>query len=148
MRLLAILQVVALTLGVSGGGARAGRAQVRQYEVVLYEGVPPESYPEEARKDLKPEKPLLSMRVEEGEKFHAEGAGATFEGKILSARGDKIKVRIERSNLRSTSAGAFTKEVKLGDGFSSTLFGFSSVVWMFYFRVRRASEDDRNGPAE
>jgi hypothetical protein len=138
MRLLAFLQVVALTLSVSGVAAQRDSAKAERYEVVLYEGVPPESYAEELKKDLKPEKPLLSIRVEEGEKFHAEGRGAMFEGKLLSVRGDEVKVRMERSNLASTSAGVFTKEVKLGQEFASTLFGFSSVVHMYYFRVRRA----------
>src|SRR5215213_5998069 len=120
MRLLALLQVFALALSASGGGARQSAARVSQYEVTLYEGVAPESYPEEARKELKPEKLQLSMRVEEGEKFHAEGRAAAFEGKILKVSGDEVEVRIEKSNLLSTSGGPFTKKVKLGEGFAST----------------------------
>ena len=58
-------------------------AQVPQYDVIMYEGFPLESYPEEARKELKPEKRLLSIRVEAGVQFHAEGRRTMFEGRIL-----------------------------------------------------------------
>ena len=142
MRLLILFQAVALTLSFTGVGAQSGSERVKQYDVILYEGASPESYPEEARKELKPEKPLLTIRVEEGEKFHAEGNGAMFEGKILGVKGNEIEVRIERSHLGSTSASDFTRDVKLKEGFTSTLFGFSSIIRLYYFRVKSVSEDN------
>jgi hypothetical protein len=144
MRILALVQAAALALAVSAVAAQDGPARTPRYEVVMYEGAAPESYSVEAREEFKPVegRALLSIRVEEGEKFHAEGAGAMFEGKILSACGDRVKVRVERSRLYSTSAPSFTKDVKLGEGLSPTLYGFGSVIHIYYFRVRRTPGDE------
>jgi hypothetical protein len=145
MRLLTLFQAVALTFGFLVGGLQGNPTRVEQYDVILYDGASPASYSEEAKKEMPPEKPLLTIRGEEGEKFHAEGNGAVFEGKILSVKGDEVEVRIKRSRLGSTSTGEFTKSVKFDEDFTATLFGFSSIVRIYYFRVKRVSEEGAEG---
>jgi hypothetical protein len=146
MRLLSLIQATALVLGFSFVRGQSGPEQVKQYEVILYEGVAPESYPEEAREDLKPEKPRLSMRVEEGEKFHAEGNGAMFEGKILSVKDGKIELRIERSKLASTGCDHISASVELNEAVSPKVCGFSSIIFSYYFRVKSVAGDGPDEP--
>ena len=146
MRLLSLIQATALAVGFSCIGTQNTPERVKQYEVILYEGAAPESYPEEARKDLKLEKPRLSMRVEEGEKFHAEGNGAMFEGKILSVKDGKLELRIDRSQLASTGCNHISASVGLNDAVSPKLCGFGSIIFLYYFRVKNVAEDGHAGP--
>jgi|SRR5215204_997533 len=146
MRLLILIQATALVLGFPCIGVQSGPEQVKQYEVILYEGAAPESYPEEARKDLKPEKPRLSMRVEEGEKFHAEGNGAMFEGKIPRVKDGKVELRIDRSQLASTGCDRISASVGLNEAVSPKLCGFGSIVFLYYFRVKDITKDSPDRP--
>ena len=148
MRLIILLQIAALAFNFSDIGVQGGSEQVRQYEVILYEGVAPESYPEEAKAELKPEKPRLSIRVEEGEKFHAEGNGAMFEGKILSVKEGKAEFRIERSRLASTECDHISATVGLGEAVSPRSCGFSSIIFLYYFRVKSVNKDGHDGSEE
>jgi hypothetical protein len=145
MRLLTLIQAITLALGFSCVRAQSGPEPVKQYEVILYEGAAPESFPEEDGKDLKPEKPRLSMRVEEGEKFHAEGNGAMFEGKILSVKEGKVELKIERSRLTSTECDDISATMGLGEAVSPRTCGFQSIIFLYYFRVKSVAEDGRDG---
>ena len=143
MRSLILFLLVTLALSFSGLRAQESSGQVAQYDVVMYEGFPPESYPAEAGKELKPEKPLLTIRVEAGVKFHAEGKGTMFEGRLLSVKDGEAELKIERSRLNSTSCDPIAATVKLNEAISSGGCMFSSIVFSYYFRVKSAGEDDR-----
>jgi hypothetical protein len=143
MRLLILLQVVSLTLIPPAVGVQEGPEQATRYDVIMYAGVPPESYPEEARKELKPEKPLLSIRVEAGVKFHAEGNGSMFEGRLLSVRDGKAELRMEKSRLHTTSCTPIAVTMKLNEAASSGGCIFSSIVFLYYFRVKSINGGDR-----
>jgi hypothetical protein len=127
--------VAALILSLSGVGVSRATDQVQQFDIGLHAGHPPVSYSAEIRKQSKFEKPLLSVRVAAGERFHAEGNGARFEGSILNIRGEEVEVEIERSSLLSTAGASFTTSSKLGEGFGPNQFGFSSIIFLYHFRV-------------
>jgi hypothetical protein len=93
----------------------------------------------EARDEPK-EKPLLAMRVEEGEKFHAEGNGVMFEGKILSVKEAKLELRIEKSRLGTTECNSISATVELGGALSPRSCAFSSIIFIYYFRVKSVNE--------
>ena len=138
MRALTLIQAMALVLILSCVAARA-QVPVKQYEVILYEGSPPEEYFGEARDNPK-EKALLSMRVEEGEKFHAEGNSVMFEGKILSVKEARLELKIEKSRLGSTECSSISATVELGGALSPRSCAFSSIIFIYYFRVKSVNE--------
>jgi hypothetical protein len=109
----------------------------------MYEGLPPESYREEARKELKPEKPLLAVRGEVGVEFHAEKHRVRFEGKLLNVKDGEVELEIKRSRLNSTSCDPIAATLKLNEPISPTVCGFSSIIFSYYFRVKSAGDDDR-----
>ena len=93
----------------------------------MYEGVPLESYPEEARKELKPEKRLLSIRVEAGVRFHAEGPGTMFEGRILGVKAGGVELRIDRSHWGSSACIPISATLELNEAVSPGTCSFSGV---------------------
>ena len=146
MQLLSLIQATTLIFGLSMVRLQSGPVRMRQYEVILYEGLAPDSYQEDARKDLQPEKPRLSMRVEEGEKFHAESNDAMFEGKILSVKEGNIDLRIDRSHLFSTACSQISVSVELNKAvYSNSGCVFSSIFFMYYFRVNSVTKEGAEG---
>jgi hypothetical protein len=111
-------QALALAFGLTGLRAQENSAQVPQYDVIMYEGFPLESYPEEARKELKPEKRLLSIRVEAGVQFHAEGTGTMFEGRILGVKAGGVELRIDRSHWGSSACIPISATLELNEAVS------------------------------
>ena len=142
MRSLVLLQIVALALSLPIIRAQESSGQTPRYEVIMYEGFPPESFPEEARKELKPEQPLLSIRVEAGVKFHAEGRGMMFEGRLSGVKDGGAELEIERSRWGSSACSPITATVKLGEAVSPGGCIFSGVVYSYYFRVKSAAEGE------
>ena len=148
MRLQVLFYLAALVLGLSVLGAKDTIAQSVQYDITMYEGFPHEAYPEQDRKDLKPEKALLRTRVEVGEKFHVEGQGVMFEGELLGVRNGNAEFRIDQSHRGSTSCNPIGGTVKLTEAALPRVCGFSSIILSYYFRVKSASVDERVGQQE
>ena len=84
MRLLTLLLIVALPANLVGVEGQGVAEQTKQYEVIMYEGIPPESFPKKDRKKLAPEKPLLIASVGADGKFQAKLNDAMFEGRLKS----------------------------------------------------------------
>lgn len=142
MRSLILLQIVALAISLPILRTQESSGQVPRYDVIMYEGFPPESFPEEVRKDLKPEKPLLSISVEAGVKFHAEGRGMMFEGRLSGVKDAGAELEIQRSRWGSSACSPISATVKLGEAVSPGGCIFSGVVYSYYFRVKSAAKGE------
>lgn len=126
--------------------ANAGQitSNTKTCEVVMYLGVPPESLREEDRKNLEPEKPLLTALVKPDGNFQADNEGASFEGTISNEKDDKVQVQIKESHLNSTSCFQINALVKPNEPIVPKACGFSSIVFSYYFRVRSTADEVAN----
>ena len=143
MRLLISSLIVSLAACFVTGRAQETTKQDERFEVVMYEGFPAESLPAEFRKELKPEKALLIAPVTENGKFKAEMDGAMFEGTLKSVKGKKVGITITQSQLYSTSSFPIKGVVKLNGAVFGRAYTFSSIIFSYYFRLRRQNENLR-----
>jgi hypothetical protein len=139
MFLLIVFQILVLSSSCQGNEQQTGNPAI-EYEVVMYAGFPPESIPEEDRKNLPPEKPLLIALVETDGRFDAKSEGEMLEGTISNEKDGKIGVKIDRSSLGSTSCSKINALVKLGEPVSPKSCAFGSIIFSYYFRVRKRAE--------
>ena len=143
MRLLVLLLIVFLPASFATGHPQETTKQDEHFEIVMYEGLPAESLPLEFRKELKPEKPRLIAPVAEDGKFKAKMDGAMFEGTLKSVKGKKLEITITQSQLYSTSSFPIKGVVKLNGAVFGRAYTFSSIIFSYYFRVRRQNENLR-----
>src|SRR5207245_3073806 len=140
MLLLLLFPIMALSRNLQGNDRQIDNL-LKKYEVVMYRGFPPESLPEEDRKNLEPEKPLLPALVGSEGKFQAENEGANFEGTISNEKDDEIQVQIKQSHWNSTSCFEINALVKANEPISPKACGFSSIIFWYYFRVRSPADE-------
>lgn len=143
MRLLILLLIVSLPAGFATGHPQETAKQDEHFEIVMYEGFPAESLPVEFRKELKPEKPLLIAPVAEDGKFKAEMNGAMFEGTLKSVKDKKLEITVTQSQLYSTSSFLIKGVVKLNGAVFGRAYAFSSIIFSYYFRVRRRTDNSQ-----
>ena len=146
MRLLTLVMMVALLTTLVGVEAHGRAEQIEQYEVIMYEGIPPESLPKKERKKLPPEKSLLIAPVDAEGKFQASLNGAMFEGRLKSVKGGQVEIEIKQSQLNSTSGFPINAIVKLDQALSPAGYGISSILFSYYFRVRSKGSDRQECP--
>jgi len=113
-----------------------GRERVARYQITLYEGVPPDSTTRPSRPTLNTEKPLLTVSVEAGKRFNAKGTDVTFDGMLLAVKNARADLRIDHSKVQSTSCDAIVAKAKLNEPIRPSACGFSSVIFLYYFKVR------------
>lgn len=140
MRLLISLLIVSLATSFVTGRAQETTKQDEHFEIVMYEGFPAENLPMDFRKELKPEKPLLIASVAEDGKFKAEMDGAMFEGTLKTVKDKKFEITITQSQLYSTSSFPIKGVVKLNGAVFGRSYAFSSIIFSYYFRVRKRTE--------
>jgi len=137
---LILLQVFTLVFNIVIYQSISTAEQLDRYEVVMYSGVPPESYPEEQRKKLPPEKSILVASIAMDGRFQAMKKGAAMEGIITILEDGRLKVIIKESKLNSTSGGPIETIVRPGETIDSKGAIFSSIIFLYYFRVQKAAE--------
>lgn len=140
MSLLILLLIVSLPASVVKSPSQETTKQDQRFEIVMYEGFPAESLPVNFRKELKPEKPLLIAPVAEDGKFKAQMDGAMFEGTLKTVNGEKLEITITQSRLYSTSSFPIKGVVKLNGAVFGRAYAFSSIIFSYYFKVRRRTE--------
>jgi len=115
----------------------------------MYEGFPPESLAEDIRKSYGPEKsPALTAKVTADGKFKAGLPGTSLDGQITKIDGDKIEVIIQHATLFTTGSSDVKATVKLNEPIMPGMYLFSSIVFSFYFRVTKNTEEKEATPAE
>jgi TonB family protein len=108
----------------------------KTYEIDMYLGVPAEILPEEARKQLTPEEPVLvAFSTAEG-KFHVDNGDVALEGTISNDENNKIKVQIRDSRYGSTACPNINVAVDENEPIVPKACAFSSIIFAYYFRVR------------
>jgi hypothetical protein len=137
---LALFQVVALIFNAVTYKPSSLVEQINRYEVVMFCGFPPESYSEELRKTLPPEKSILVVSVTVDGRFQGVKDGAMMEGIITRLEDGRFKVMIKKSQLDTTSAIPIERVVRPDEAVMAEGFLFSSIIFSFYFRVRSAAE--------
>jgi hypothetical protein len=122
-------------------------------KVVMYPGIPPESLAhlsEDIRKSYGPEKPpALTAKVAADGSFNSGGPpGTSFDGQITKIDGDKIEAIILHASLGSTGSSDIKATVKLKEPIEPKGFMFSSIVFLFYFRIIKSTEEIEAKPPE
>jgi hypothetical protein len=121
-------------------------------KVVMYPGDPPESLahlPEDIRKSYGPEKPpALTAKVAADGAFKAGPIGSLMKGRITKIDGDKIEIIIEYSPAGSTVSGNIKSTAKLNEPIRPRGFGIGGIIEMYYFRIKKNTEEKEAKPAE
>ena len=121
-------------------------------KVVMYPGLPPESLAhlsEDIRKSNGPEKPpALTAKVAADGKFEAGIPGTLMDGQVTKIDGDKIEITIQHASLGSTGSSEIKATVKLNEPIMPKGYIFSSVGFVFYFRVTKNTEEKEAKPPE
>ena len=108
----------------------------KTYEIDMYLGVPAETLPEETRKQLNPEEPVLVAFSTSDGKFHVDNGDAGFEGTISNDEANKIRVQIIESRYGTTGCPKINVVVGADEPIVPNVCAFSSIVFLYYFRVR------------
>jgi hypothetical protein len=140
MLLMLLFPIIALSMNLQKNERQVDNA-VKKYEVVMYRGFPPESSPAEDREKLEPETPLLVALVGPDGKFHAVNEWAMFEGTLSNEKNDTVQVQIKESHWNSTSGFEISALVKANEPILPKAFGFSSIIFSYYFRVRSPADE-------
>jgi hypothetical protein len=109
-------------------------------KIIMYSGYPPELVAENLRKELTPEKIILSAKINPDGRFKADGGRGRgmFEGHIAKITGDKLEVVIEQANGTFTPINA-TVKLKEPINIKGVIGG--PVFHWFFFRVIRDVEE-------
>jgi TonB family protein len=131
--ILLLIESLAVTFHAS---AQQPETAAKTYEIDMYLGVPAETLPEETRKQLKPEEPVLVAFSKTDGTFHANSGDVGLEGTISNNENNKIRVQINDSRYGTTGCPNINVVVGANEPIVPKACAFSSIIFLYYFRVR------------